>query len=252
MPMRRIVGIFDVHIPDHDVEAFQAVKDFLVDYQPDTLIIGGDFGELESCSSHGGVIEPPMIYQDVAEMRMELTDLRDVVGEDCRMVYIEGNHETRLKRIVANKLPQAAFSLSLPKMLNLADLNIEWLPEGQLLSIGNLNFVHGKWASLHHAKKHMEAYMHNIIFGHTHKPQMFVKGLPGAKYMAGCGSPTLRDLDAGYLNGYPSGWAQGFVVCEVDEEAQLSNVYTVLMDEQRFVFNGKLYGGKDANSDKHK
>lgn len=249
--IKKVVFISDLHVPEHDVEAWNNTLDFLDDYQPDILILGGDIGEFESVSSHGGVLEPPMLEQDVADLHMILVDLLDRY-QQTKFVYLFGNHENRIKRTVTKLLPQAASTLKLSNLLGLEELGIEWHDEGIVYSVGNLNFVHGLWTSVHHAKKHLEAFNRNIMYGHTHRFNCFLKGLPEGEYMAGYGAPTLRDLDAGYLKHYPSGWTQGFIVAEVDEESDISNVYPVIMHKKKFIFNGKVYGGKDANSDKHK
>ena len=39
------------------------------------------------------------------------------------------------------------------------------------LKIGKVNFIHGAYATTYHAKKHLEAYGSNIVYGHTHDIQ---------------------------------------------------------------------------------
>ena len=41
----------------------------------------------------------------------------------------------------------------------------------QPLKLGKVNFIHGAYATTYHAKKHLEAYGSNIIYGHTHDIQ---------------------------------------------------------------------------------
>ena len=45
----RVLSLFDVHVPEADAFAFRAVLDFARDTQPEHIVIGGDFLELESC-----------------------------------------------------------------------------------------------------------------------------------------------------------------------------------------------------------
>jgi len=48
--VRKVVGLFDLHAPLHEEPALRAALEFIKEYKPHELVIGGDLGEFESIS----------------------------------------------------------------------------------------------------------------------------------------------------------------------------------------------------------
>ena len=122
-----ILSLFDVHVPDADAFAFKAVLDFARDKQPDHIVIGGDFLELESCSQHGGNPSPLALVDEIKAGRKALARIREACP-NASLTYLEGNHETRLRRVVASNLPTFDGAIDVPNLLDLGTIGCDRVP----------------------------------------------------------------------------------------------------------------------------
>ncbi len=218
---RMAVVFSDVHVPQHDGPAVESLLEFIGAWQPDDVVIAGDFLELESCSAHGGVASPPSLVEEIDAGRQVLGALR-AIAPDAKMTYLEGNHETRLARSVVARHPQLDGALTVPEQLGLADLDIAWLPEGKPLRLGNLNVIHGWWAPQYHAAKHLRETRASVMYGHTHRPQMHTFGTLTEGILQAYGLPCLRTLDPDWQKGKPGGGALGFGVVFYFEDGEFN------------------------------
>lgn len=235
-----IVHICDVHVPDHDRALWASFLQWCRDERPVEVIIGGDFLELESCSQHGGVARPSLLVEDVKAGKEALRELR-AANPRARMTYLEGNHETRLRRKVVHGVPELDGALRLPELLGLARLHIDFRPYGEVIHRGKLGFTHGWWTPDHHAAKHLREIGTSIAYGHTHRPQIYTRGAANGDVRGAFGMPCMRKLEAEWLDGRPSGWMQGFGVVYVRADGNFSP-YMVLAVDGAFVWAGKQYG----------
>jgi predicted phosphodiesterase len=238
--VRPIAIITDVHVPDHDQMLWANFLQWCRDEQPQEVIVGGDFLELESCSSHGGTVRPPMLKEDVEDGKAALDQLR-AANPDAKITYLEGNHEDRLNRKVVNDAPALDGALSLPEMLELKERGIAWHKYGEVVMRGKLGVTHGWYTPVHHAKKHLEELGCSVMYGHTHRPQVYTRGKVGGTTHGAFGLPCMRVLEAGWLKERPSGWMQGFGVVYPHEDGCFTP-YVVLANRGTFVWNGRIYG----------
>ena len=241
----RILSLWDVHVPEADALAFKAVLDFATDQQPDHIVLGGDFLELESCSMHGGVANPKALVDEIKAGQKAIQRLRNACP-DAAITYLEGNHETRLSRVVVSSLPSFDGALDVPSLLHLADLGIQWVPYRQLWQPtihgvqGKLHYTHGEWTNLHHAAKHLQMYGVSVRYGHTHKPQVHTRGFADGRVSMAIGSPCLRTLDPGWA-GPHNGWLHGFGWDEFLPDGSFT-AYNIVMANRAFAWGGKVYG----------
>ncbi len=242
----RVVSLWDVHVPEHDERAVAAVIDWIEANGADCVVIGGDFLELESMSQHGGHPRPASFREDIDAGTSVLHRLRRA-APDAKMVYLEGNHESRHTRKVINRLAELHGYNSIPEALGLQGLGIHWVPYKKMWRPtladgvkGKLRYTHGQWATKHHAAKHLDVYGSSVRFGHTHKPQVFTRGYVGGIVRVGIGSPCLRTLDPEWI-GEASGWAHGFGIDEFMQDGSFTS-QNVLMTDRRFAWAGKVYG----------
>ena len=238
---RMVVGLFDVHVPDHDRALWDSCLQFIKERKPDEVIIGGDFLELASCSQHGGDPEAPSLAEDLRYGRRAIKQLMAAAG-DAKITYIEGNHETRLQRSVASFHPNIHGVISIPEQLGLFDLGIDWVPEEeQPIARGHLHFLHGHYTNKHHAAKHVLEYGASVTYGHTHVPQVFMTSDVSRTVHGAYGMPCMRSLDPSWMRGRPSNWTNGFGVYYVRPDGNF-NAYQVLAFDGVFTFEGKTYG----------
>jgi predicted phosphodiesterase len=241
----KVVSLWDVHVPDADAFAFKAVLDFIKDYQPDHVVLGGDFLELESCSTHGGVANPLALTDEIKAGKKALSRIKDC-APNAAITYLEGNHERRLNRVVISSLPTFDGAIDIPSMLCLDDIDVEWVPYRQLWRpningiMGKLAYTHGEWATMHHANKHLQQYGCSVRYGHTHRPQSATRGYADGRVCIAIGSPCLRTLDVGWA-GPHHGWLHGFGVDEFMPDGTFTS-QNVIMSDRKFAWNGRIYG----------
>jgi predicted phosphodiesterase len=242
IPVQLGTGIFDVHVPDHDPTVWAAWLDWCRNNRPDVVVLGGDFMDVESMSSHGGNPDPPTLADEIRPAKACLREVRKA-NPDARIVYLEGNHETRFSRWIANNAKNLHGLVDLPALLGLEALGIEWLPEGKPLKLGKLRFIHGFSTVDAHAKKHFHDYgMRSVTYGHTHRPQIYTSGDIDGSVRGAFGMPCACRLEAPYLKNKPSGWMQGFGVYYV-RASGCFHVYQVLFSNGIAVCPaGRVYG----------
>jgi predicted phosphodiesterase len=243
-PMPRVQHaaiITDTHFPEWNHEpTTDAFIDYIEETQPDTVIYGGDFMDVESMSSHGGNHSPPKLLDEAAGSRRYLRRAKRVAPH-AKHIMLEGNHEDRLNRWLSNNAPNLVGAVSIRGLLQLDDMDIDWVPEDKILWLGKLAVIHGKWCNEHHAKKHLSEYGHSSLYGHTHRHQVFTKGQMNTDVHGAFGMPSACRHDAPYLKGKPAGWTQGFGVVYVRPDRNF-NVYTAITSHGQMVApNGKTY-----------
>jgi predicted phosphodiesterase len=242
----RVLSLWDVHVPQADAWAFKAVLDFARENKPDHVVLGGDFLELSSCSSHGGDPDPLALMDEMKAGVKALERLRDAAPK-AAFTYLEGNHETRLKRIVANNLPTFDGALRIPDLLELDSFGCEWVPYRYLWqptlpsgAKGKLHYTHGEWATMYHSAKHLNAYGVSVRYGHTHRPQVYTKGYGNGRVCMSIGSGCLRTLNPEWA-GPNAGWLHGFGWDEFMPDGDFT-AENIVMVKQRFAWKGKVYG----------
>ena len=252
--VRTLFVLSDTHHPEHDRKVWAATLELLRDVKPDELILCGDFLEMGSVSQHGGALLDKLT-EDFGAGIAALKELREAVGPDARITYLEGNHESRLSRFLATKTPSLTDSLSIEAGLRLKDFNVEWVPEAkQPVTRGEIDFSHGhqdlrERPSKYHGGKMAEVYgrpNRTIVYGHTHKPQVYTRPAVGGVATAvglGCG----RTLSPGWLHGAQAGWVHQVAVIYLTPAGR-GYVYPVTFQHGQAVWHGKLYGAEVANA----
>lgn len=220
--MKRAVVIPDQHFPIHDQSAVNVVLQALELIKPDIFINLGDVGEWENSSPFRfkKVKTPPLEFQlplideeikQVNEGIDQFDAVLDKIG--CVERYIcAGNHDEWLTYGFVEKYPYMK-DYTFRKACKWDERGYKYLPYNKPLKIGKVNFIHGAYATTYHAKKHLEAYGSNIIYGHTHDIQRHSltkldSGTIGAWSM-GC----LKDMSAEknkWLRGRLHNWNHAF------------------------------------------
>lgn len=240
-----IVSIWDVHVPDHFKPGWASLMSFLDEQQPDEIILGGDFVELESASAHRGTKNVDIDYE-IDSAKELLTELCETCPE-AEMHFLEGNHETRLQRTVRSAIPNLESAVKgIDELLELDEYGIQFYPRhaedkrSQVLYRGDFAFIHGYWANKHHAYKHLDQYGYNVAYGHKHNPQMYCQSsINGTRFSYSF--PCMRDRNPSWMEGKPSPWVNGFGITYVTFQDKARH-YQVIMDEDgSFVWNGWEY-----------
>ena len=174
----RGIIIPDQHYPLEDKAAVNCVVKAIKKIKPDIFVNLGDVGEWESVSAwrYKDKKLPPLEYQT------------PLIDEDIRLVnegldvWDKVLEEVGCKKSIYSKATMISgwiiLLLSIPICIITVLLKRTKKERGYKYSeynlpiqIGKLTFFHGAYATTYHAKKHLEAYGENVIYGHTHDLQ---------------------------------------------------------------------------------
>lgn len=165
--MKKILFVPDTHAPAHDERAVRVVESVINDWEPDILVVGGDWADNLAASDHAKTRAGLLNVKD--ELLAAATRLETLSRGIKERHFIMGNHETRLERYIAKKAPE------LDGLLDIADLLClqKWTsitPYNETLKLGKLNITHdvGKAGQNAH-RSAAQSYMGSAIIGHTHR-----------------------------------------------------------------------------------
>lgn len=241
------VALYDAHLRtslDEATKAYHLARRFVKDIKPDEIVIGGDMSEIASLSGWARnkrlSMEGKRYVDEVALLNSEL----DYYQKHAKsVVYLEGNHEQWVSQYI-DENPAMEGILNLPKALSLKDRGIKWYPythKGKLYRRGKLHYIHGYYWPDHHAKKHLTTFGVNLLYGHVHRSQKYVLNMqmqpPLQAWSIGC----LCDQNPDFRRGQPSGWTNGFAVIQTDMATGDFSVQEVVIDRDRFIYDGKVY-----------
>lgn len=223
--MKRAIVIPDQHFPIHDQKAVEVTLKAIKIVKPDIFINLGDVGEWDSVSAwkYKKIKQPPLEYQlplideEIEKVNKGIDCFDKVLKEiKCKQKYIcAGNHDMWLDYFVM-KYPYMK-DYTFRKACKWDERGYKYIPYNKPLRIGKVNFIHGVYATIYHAKKHLEAYGSNIVYGHTHDIQRHTiskldSGTIGAWSM-GC----LKDMSAEknqWLRGALTNWNHSFGIVD--------------------------------------
>ncbi len=220
----------DTHGCRVDKAAFAAFLSDLKVIQPKSIIGMGDHLDCDGfLSSHRAVgytsLSDYSFAQDIDATNDQFDAIAKVVPSLPEFEYIEGNHEYRilswcrdnsdndsdLNYHKRNNMPQTVLSLE--------KRGINYYSRGEhhdgLRSRGSIKrdkclYVHGSSHAANAARKHLEMYACNVVFGHTHRTEQLIKSTeatgPIAAYNPGC----LCELQPMYCHSTPTTWCHGY------------------------------------------
>lgn len=257
--MERFVGLWDLHwgyerrgghkVPLHDLKALNATLDFIADYRPHHIILGGDMLDCGPVSHHQkgkpGATEGLRLLADAKELREAVIRPLESAWEGGKLVYHVGNHEDWLSDLT-DESPSLEGLVDIRSLLQL-DEDWEVVPVGEASKLGKLVFAHGDQVKggTHCAKWAVEAFERNVRFGHYHTYQTFTKtsALDLNGHTGTC-VPCLCKKGPKYGGGAPNKWMQGFLSGYVDPKSGLFNDHVSVIVNGAFIGpNGKHYRG---------
>lgn len=256
--MKKFVALFDVHygfevnssrhkVPLHDERAISVAMQFIKDFKPDHVVLGGDILDCGGVSHHqkgrAGQLEGLRLLADAKECRKKIiAPLESQVKG--RLVYHIGNHEAWLDDVV-DEIPALEGIVDVRSLLSLSD-RWEVIPQGQASRLGKLVFIHGDQikGGEHVAKAVVAHYERSVRLGHHHSFQVHTKtSAVDMNGHTGISVPCLCKKGPRYGEGAPNRWCQGFLWGWVDGPGGLFSDYVTVIINGRTIINGKLYKG---------
>lgn len=252
--VKRAIVTPDKHFPLADYAAIRVVCKAIEIVKPNIYIDLGDTGEWEMFSSHywKDREKPPLeLLIPMLDREVDLVNEgMDIIDESLNKAkckqrhFIQGNHEVWLDKFVTKHpyLPQ----YETKKALRLKERKYKYWEyiSHKKLKIGKLNFTHGDYVPIHHAKKHLSSYKENIMYGHTHDLQRFTDtGLGGTQsaWSMGC----LKDMSSDknkWLRGNLHNWNHAFAIVDWFENGNFKVEVVEIIDGKTSVW-GKFIDG---------
>ena len=255
--MEKFVALYDVHygyerraghrVPLHDSKAIKVALDYIKDFKPDHIILGGDILDCGCISHHNhgkpGAVEGFRLLADAKELREEVINSLEE-AKPKSLTYIVGNHEDWLTDLV-DQIPALEGIVDVRSLLSLGP---KWkvIERGDPHRLGKLVFIHGDQikGGDHAAKFATLAYEKNVRLGHFHTYQVYTKtSAVESNGHTGVVVPCLCKKAPRYGQGAPNKWMQGFLWGYVNGPEGTFNDFVSVIVNGKSLINGKLYGG---------
>lgn len=182
------VHFSDVHYPHHDPRALSILHQILEITDPTVVVDHGDTLDAEQLGRWAKDPERRVSLADEIRMGVEhFGQITALTRPDCRHVWLEGNHEDRLRRTIWDMadrraagelltLPTVREALQWGSLLGLDSLGWEQYPyqathdrRNFCLLFDRIVCKHGASTGAHPAQAEFKKYGKSGISGHTHK-----------------------------------------------------------------------------------
>lgn len=226
----KVAVIADLHIPFHDQNALQLAKNILKDVKPDITVLNGDVIDFFAISRFSK--DPRRKLELGKEIREARSLLNKLFAEiQTRWIYIEGNHENRLRLFIWNRASELVGleELELENLLRLKEHNVLYLRHPDTVQsidqfatpqvkVGMLYIAHGdtfrlSWNTVGIARCLFLKTLKNLLIGHWHRAdewkQADYEGRLHGCWVVPCLSLQRPNWDTGRI------WGQGMALIEV-------------------------------------
>ena len=241
----------DLHVPYHDHEALMSICKFANQLSKkgllNTFIVKGDFVDLYSMSQHG-VKDPNLhntLLDEIQECIITLDLMDKALGAHKKKVFMEGNHEHRLKRFIRNKAVELEGYFSLEERLMHCGKRKNWsyIPytSDQLYKLQGTDLYvrHEPYGSSSQAS--IKNGMVSLNHGHDHKIHKTVLKNAEGKRIEVSSDGCLIDMKSpafSYLKKFPT-WTKGFGLVTVTTKGWFHQ--TIEIKNDHFVIGNKVY-----------
>jgi hypothetical protein len=237
-----------MHVPFLDPRAFELALKITEAWQPNTVVIGSDGLDCYKLSKFDKNPERRETIQDEIDEWVKRTrEIKQAVPQ-AELVWIPGNHEDRLRRLVwANPGLYGLRVLTWPSLLSFEDLEITEAKYKEYVIKDRIVVKHGSAIRQHASRSgwvelNREAFAVTTISAHCHRmgmaPKTTRRGIV-ACYESGC----LCNLNPEYASSVD--WQQGIVLIEMSQTSHLFHIYPVMFipseGKLRVLWQGKEY-----------
>ena len=222
-----------------------------MDFQPTTLLYGGDTSELGCISFFNKnkvrLIEGERLSVDYALLDTMLVKHVGLVERHVnKLVYLEGNHEYRVKMLIDEDPQSHAGFIEMedPKVTKITPLGFKWIERRKMYDAGGVKFFHGDYKDGYTAANHAKAiavlYHRNMVYGHFHSEMAHTEHSPiEDEVFTATSVGTMGHTNPEWKKNAPSGWVNSFFVAEGEPGAWNTQVVRIFKDG--FTYKGVKY-----------
>jgi hypothetical protein len=218
--LQKVLFLPDTHCPYHDRKAYDLIERVAERVRFQRCVIGGDFPDFYQVSSHSKEPGVRMEFSDEVEETKKL--LRRVESWGFKTLdYIEGNHENRLERYIADRAKEMHGLVTLDKLLRLTEHGWSITKYKNHTTVGKAYCTHDLGKSGDNAVKDaLQSYQDNVVINHTHRMNFRVEGNAKGVPHVGASFGWLGDVEkVDYMHRIRANrdWVLGFGVGVVRE-----------------------------------
>jgi predicted phosphodiesterase len=168
----RVLILGDLHAGVHDRRLWDITLDVIETTKPKVVLQIGDFGDWESLSSHARKWGTRRSYSaDKKAVRAKVADLQLATDYGARLIILQGNHDERLERYLAERAPEMEddedFDSRSVFQLRAED---EWVPYRSGIHIGKVYYAHDiGHAGVSATRQNLLSAGQCIVTGHSHR-----------------------------------------------------------------------------------
>lgn len=174
--IKKILFFSDTHFPYEDKKAWKIFVAAANYFKPNILVCLGDLIDFYSVSAHSkDPKRKSALSYELDYVKERLSELNKINCE--RKIFIEGNHEDRLRRYLWDVAPELYGIVDYRKELKFTENNWEFYEYKSYAEIGKLYLTHdtgvaGKYA-VYQSGDHFQD---NVVIGHLHRMGYVVTG----------------------------------------------------------------------------
>lgn len=225
---QRILRLSDIHYPFHDVRALEAAVNHGINLDPTILLLAGDIMDCHDQSDHERDPRNRYTETEMAMMIDQLDQFRTAFPK-ARIIWMEGNHEQRVKRYLMRRAPEL-YGLPMMDLPGLITMNggpkamhrVEWVDDQRVVKTGNLSHMHGHefrgGGGVNPARWLFLKCGESTMMGHCHRTSEHSEPNLSGKQIACWSTGCLSELSPSYMR--HTKWNHGFAYIEVDASGE--------------------------------
>lgn len=245
--IKRGVALFDIHYPEHSKSCLNIVYKFLHDFKPDYVVLGGDQMDLNCISHHNKgkvrLLENARLKRDYQGFQSQVLDKIEAnIPKRCKKYFMIGNHEYWIEQLVDDNANLEGL-VEIENNLKLTKWDI--IQFNKVLTLGEMNFIHGFYTNKYFAEKNIRTYGKNVFCGHLHTHQIYTIISPlNCLPKSGVGVGCLCNVNPHYMKNKPNKWINQFIYWYELEDGTF-RYYIVTILNGVTVINEKIYFGNE-------
>ena len=246
----KVLFVSDIHAPFQDNRAIRAIISFGKWLKPDKVIFIGDVIDFYAVSKFNKDPVRAMRLQNEIDEAHSILKIFRWEFPNVGMIYLEGNHEARLKKYLWSKASELSGlrNMRLESLMGLDGLNIKYVSNGRM-KYRNFIIKHGDIVRKHSAytaRGELESTGISGLSGHTHRLSAHYLSNEGGNYVwyeIGC----LCKKNQEYMQGKSPNWQQGFAFGCFKKGSAKYNIHLVNIVNGKALFMENEFSGNSKD-----
>lgn len=241
--MRTFILCPDIHVPYHCPKFVKLITKLIRELSPDGLVQLGDAIDCFQISTYSkDPARRNLLKDDIEDYKLILNEWARNLKTNASIHLLEGNHEYRLSRYIANQardihglVPDWKTLLGIDLRNKASSQRWHWHPytKWKSCAIGDVIIHHGFYYNQHVAMTMLAKYKCSMICGHTHRLQYVTDGVHYAATI-GHGSDEKETAHSPT----PTGWQQTIGLLHVSCSGK-TTLEIILVKDGKAVVRGK-------------